>query len=397
MGRSLAHEHSVARSLYARAETAIGYDVLRAGDNVHQELDRGEVVQPALLAYGAAAWSVMAAAGLSPPAAMAGHSLGEIAALVCAEALDLEEALLLAQLRGRLMAKCRTGRMAVVFGLQTDTVAAACASVTTGQVVVANRNSTEQCVISGDTVAVETAGRIVSGMGGVVRPLAVEVAAHSPLMEPAVPEFAEAVARAEIQAPRLPVVSSLTGRAFLDAREVRDTLAEALTQCIDWPRSVRGLHALGAVSLIEAGPKTVLRDLVMVDQPAVRAYSLASPGGLRELMSQLEPETGGAHREPSEENHLSVLQALLRLLVGTPSRTALPTDDFRDRVRQPYLSLRAAADQVRSGVTAPRSQIEAMATATVSALSAKGFDPNQAQSMVDRALLDARAWPPSTP
>jgi len=401
MGRSLAREHPSARDVYARAENALGFDLLRAGDDIHGEFDRGEVVQPALLAYGAAAWATMASAGLRTDA-VAGHSLGEMAALVCAEALDLEEALQLAQLRGRLMARCRAGRMAVVFGLDADVVADVCASVPVGEVVVANRNSREQCVVSGDLLAVETAARALAAQGGVVKALSVEVAAHSPLMKPAEAEFAAAVERSGVQAPRVAVISSLTGMPFVDADEVRQTLTAALTRCVDWPRSVRGVLASGAEALVEAGPKCVLRDLVLADQPATRALSFGAPGGLAQLLRQLRSiSLDSASPEPARpglEESLRVLQALSRVSVGTRSRRSLSVIVFEEQVRQPYVVLQAELDQARAtGIAVTSSAIATMAHATVSALTVKGLDLLEAQAFVDDALAALGSRPATCP
>jgi len=169
LGRGLVRDHPVAREVYAEAQDALGYDLIRAGEDRFGELSDTAVVQPLLVAFGIAAWRALRAeTGLSA-VAMAGHSLGEITALACAGCLEPGAALRLAETRGRLMAQCPPGGMAVVFGLPADEVAEICEGVD-GRVTVANRNLPDQCVISGDAAGVEAVTALLTAAKAVAKP-----------------------------------------------------------------------------------------------------------------------------------------------------------------------------------------------------------------------------------
>lgn len=265
MGRELAEHEPAARDLWRRADGALGFPLSRlAWDGPEDELQRTENAQSALLATSIAALRVLSArSALEPPAYLAGHSLGEYSALVAAESLGFEEAVRLVRRRGELMAEAgaRTnGAMAAVIGLAVDAVARVCAAE---GVDVANYNSPEQTVISGEAGAVERAGDLLREAGARrVVPLPVSGAFHSRLMLSAAEEFSAAVAAAAIRAPRVPVVGNVRAEPLRTEDDVRAELVAQLSSPVAWVRTLEFLRDEGVTRFVEVGPGAVLAGLV---------------------------------------------------------------------------------------------------------------------------------------
>jgi malonyl CoA-acyl carrier protein transacylase len=231
--------------------------------------------QPAILCASLALWSA------AKPAAdvLAGHSLGEIGALAAAGALTEEEALELVAQRGRLMdesgrAAGGDGSMIAVLGRgaaeAADQIAAAAG------LSVANDNSPQQVVLSGARAGFDAATEAAEAQGLRAMELPVAGAFHSPMMAAAVPEFREALSRAEVSVPGIPVVSAVTAEPIGD---IRDTLAEGLVRPVRWRETLLALHALGVRRFVEIGPGKVLTGLVrrtLTDVEAVVAETEAA-------------------------------------------------------------------------------------------------------------------------
>ncbi|OQD57685.1 [acyl-carrier-protein] S-malonyltransferase [Streptomyces phaeoluteigriseus] len=237
------------------------------------------VTQPAILLTSVATLDVLLRNGVRPTL-VAGHSLGEYAALVAADVLDWLDALRLVRLRGRLMAAVNErvpGRMAAVMGLDLRTVEGLCAAVRelSGQVVeVANDNEFAQTVVSGQAEAVDeliTAARAA----GATRALALKVGApfHSSLMAPVEQEFTEALLRTEFRDPAVPVISAVTAAPVTSAAEVVDTLRRQLTGRVRWTESVTRLAGEGTDHILEVGPGKVLSGLCRRIAPDVPAHT----------------------------------------------------------------------------------------------------------------------------
>jgi [acyl-carrier-protein] S-malonyltransferase len=290
---------------------------------------------------------VSAATGL-PPAAAAGHSLGEIAALSAAGAIRTEDAVALARRRGELMGACADGAMAVVFGLDSSLVSESCAQVR-GTVVVATINLPDQCVISGETDAVgEAAGRL-TGLGAVIRPLDITVAAHSPVMAPAAEPFRAALEAVEIGPARFPVISSVLGRPLGDAEDIVAALTAGITAPVNWPRAVSALlRTTGQIPLVEMGPKAVLRDLTSGLAAGITAWSVGADG-LAIVTDLLSGSAGWSADSRTAEVELA---ACLRVLVGTPALNTL--DDIgRRAIRTSFDELRTLLEDSRAGRAEP--------------------------------------------
>lgn len=216
--------------------------------------------QPAIFCAALAGWTAMGGAD-----AAAGHSLGELAALTAAGALAEADALRLVTLRGRLMSRCRDGGMLAVVSAEPAVAAAAAAR---HGIVVANDNAPGQIVLSGARPGIDAAAADLRERGVRVLELAVSGAFHSPLMEPAVPEWAAAVAATPVRAPRIPVWSCLTAAPVGD---VRAALVDALTRPVRWRETVLALHAAG-YEMTETGPgRTLTRMLARTLREPARA------------------------------------------------------------------------------------------------------------------------------
>jgi [acyl-carrier-protein] S-malonyltransferase len=229
-------------------------------------LDRTENTQPAMLAAGVAVWRVWEDRDGPSPGAMAGHSLGEYTALVCAGSLSYADAVSLVFDRGRLMQEAvpeGEGAMAAVLGLDNEQVCQACRDAAGEQVVEAvNFNSPGQVVIAGHREAVERASALAKAAGARrILPLPVSVPSHCSLMEMAAGELGERLAETDVFAPRIPVVHNANCRATSDPDEIRTLLIRQLYNPVRWSETVAGMAEAGLTHLVEAGPGRVLTGL----------------------------------------------------------------------------------------------------------------------------------------
>jgi malonyl CoA-acyl carrier protein transacylase len=210
--------------------------------------------QPAILVASLASWGQLRE--YRPPAAVAGHSLGELTALAAARAISEADAVRLAAERGRLMSTCRRGAMLAALGGEERTVVGVAEA---SGAVVANDNAPGQLVLSGTRAAIARAQTALREAGVRTLELNVSGAFHSPLMAPAVPEWVAILAQTYVRAPRVPVYSCMTAAPIGD---VRQHLAEALTAPVRWRETVLALQDAGVERFVDAGPGRVLAGMV---------------------------------------------------------------------------------------------------------------------------------------
>src|SRR5690349_17092006 len=230
----LAAAHPIVRDTFDKASAGCGVDLWQlASEGPEEKLNQTEFTQPALLAAGVAAWRAWVAAGGAQPAQMAGHSLGEYAALVAAGSISLADGARLVRERGRLMqlaVPAGTGAMAAVLGAEDALVAEVCAAVAGEDVVVpANYNSPGQIVIGGSAAAVDRALAELAARG--VRKtvkLAVSVPSHTPLMREAANRLSEVMNAMAWREPALPVVQNVDGEVHDGVQSIRDALVRQL-------------------------------------------------------------------------------------------------------------------------------------------------------------------------
>ncbi len=292
MGRDLAAQYPEARQLYEEADQILGFSLSElCFEGPKEVLDDTINTQPAIFVTSLAVLRVLEAASFPPPALVAGHSLGELTALVAAGAMDLAAGLRLVRERGRLMklaGEQSPGGMAAVLKMSDADVEQACkqAAQETGQPVqIANYNCPGQIVISGDKEALARAIALLKERGGKrIIPLAVSIAAHSPLMTTVVGDYRAAVEATPLREPAIPVVANISARPLHGAADIRDELAGQLTWPVRWTDSVQWMIAQGVERFVEIGPRDVLTKLVRRIDRSVEAINVGDAAAIEGLV-----------------------------------------------------------------------------------------------------------------
>ncbi len=270
MGRVLAEAYPVAQATFEQADAILGFPLSQLAW-IGPEADLNDTIntQPALLVHSIATLRVFQERyPFFRPAFVAGHSMGELSALAASGALSFEEALRLVRRRGELMKEAgefSPGGMAAVLGADIPTLERLCAEASTpSQIVqVANDNCPGQVVISGAREALERAIALAPSAGiRKVRPLAVSIAAHSPLMAHAQQRFNQAVQAAPIQDPTIPLVGNVTALPLLTAAEIRLDLQMQLSSRVRWTESIEDMIWRGVTTFFELGSGSVLTNLL---------------------------------------------------------------------------------------------------------------------------------------
>ena len=290
MLKDLAAEHPVVTDTFAAASRVLDYDLwglVQQGPEA--VLNQTERTQPAMLAAGVAVWRAWRLAGGPAPTCMAGHSLGEYTALVCADSLAFEEAVTLVADRARFMQEAvpaGQGSMAAILGLADEQVAAACEAAAEGQVVApANFNCPGQVVIAGEARAVARAVERARDLGAkraVVLP--VSVPSHCDLMRGAAERLAARLAGVGFCRPRVPVLHNVDAGPRADAEGIRAALVAQLYSPVRWVDCVRRMAAEEVTTLLEAGPGKVLSGLTRRIAPDLTGIAVAGPAGLQEAL-----------------------------------------------------------------------------------------------------------------
>jgi [acyl-carrier-protein] S-malonyltransferase len=288
----LIEAETAAASAFAEADEVLGFSLSGlVRDGPAEDLGRTDRTQPAMLAAGVAAWRAWQARGGVRPVAMAGHSLGEYTALVCAGALDFGDALRIVRLRGELMQQAvpaGEGAMAAVLGLDDDAVSSACAEAESsgGVVEAVNFNAPGQVVIAGDAEAVARAIGAARAAGARrALPLPVSVPSHCRLMAPVADRLAEALAATRLLEPTIPVFHNVDAAARHDPEDIRHALAEQVRRPVRWVDCVRALQAAGADTLLEAGPGRVLTGLARRIDRQLTALAVDDPASLEAALA----------------------------------------------------------------------------------------------------------------
>ena len=273
MGKPLYDGSSLAREMFHKANKILGFDISKIMfEGTADELKATKVTQPAIFLH-----SVILAATIEgfKPEMAAGHSLGEFSALTVAKSLKFEDALRLVSIRAQAMQKCcesNPGTMAAIIGLSDDAVEKICAQVNErgGIVIPANYNCEGQLVISGRVDSVLEACTMLTAAGARrALPLKVGGAFHSPLMEAARQELAEAIEGTAFSEPICPIYQNVDAMPHTHPDEIKKNLLKQLISPVRWAASVRNMIADGATSFTELGPGDVLQGLIRKTDPAV--------------------------------------------------------------------------------------------------------------------------------
>ena len=264
MGVELAERCPAAKGVFDTASSVLGFDLLAlCRDGSAEELSATETAQPAIMAVSLAALACLGESGVSA-AAVAGHSLGEYAALAASGMLSIEDAFRLIQYRAAAMGKCaakQDGSMAAILGSDEETVEKICGE-TAGYVVPVNFNAPAQTVVAGEKEAVAAVCAKFAELGKRTAPLAVAAAFHSKLMQPAADEFYEAAKGFPFKAPQLDFYSNLSGEKLTDFSDIPARLASHIVSPVRFTKELNAMWAAGITTYIECGPGKVLTGLV---------------------------------------------------------------------------------------------------------------------------------------
>lgn len=284
-------EFATVRDTFAEASAALGYDlwalVANGPDTALNETHR---TQPALLTASVAVYRVWLEQGGATPAYLAGHSLGEYSALVCAGVLNLADAVKLVEKRGQYMqlaVPAGTGAMSAIIGLDDALIAKACAEAAQGEVVSpVNFNSPGQVVIAGNKAAVERANELCKAAGAKrALPLPVSVPSHCALMKPAADKLADDLNSISFHTAVIPVVNNVDVIAAADAAAIKDALVRQLYSPVRWTESIEFLAAQGVDTVIELGAGKVLSGLIKRINKELNTASVTDVASLKDALA----------------------------------------------------------------------------------------------------------------
>ncbi len=274
------HHPSIIQS-FAMVSERVGYDVWGlVQEGPAERLNQTEHTQVAMLTADVAVYTVLQQQGLAPASMMAGHSLGEYAALVCAGAIDLPDAAALVAMRGQLMQDTvpfGQGAMAAIVGLSDEQVQALCvdASIAGLQVTPANYNAIGQVVIAGHTAAVDRAILLADEYGArLAKKIPVSVPCHCPLLTEAAERFADYLQAAPFKTPETSVISNVDLSVYQSVEQIKRLLKEQLYRPVRWVETIQWMKSQGIESVIECGPGKVLSGLIKRIDKTLHASSI---------------------------------------------------------------------------------------------------------------------------
>ncbi len=287
----LAAQYPVIEATFAEASEVLGYDLwalIQAGPQ--EELNLTERTQPMLLTASVAIWRVWQEQNGATPALMAGHSLGEWSALVCAGVVEFKDAVKLVQLRGKYMQEAvpaGEGSMAAIIGLDDDIILDVCKEAEQGEVVSAvNFNSPGQVVIAGNKAAVDRACELCKEKGAKrVLPLAVSAPFHSSLLRPAADKLAEDIAQISFNTPAIPVVHNVNAATSTNPEDIKNLMIEQIYHPVLWVSCVNALAKAGIDTCVECGPGKVLSGLSKRIDRSVSSLATETPESLASALS----------------------------------------------------------------------------------------------------------------
>ena len=287
MMSALAVEFAVVRETFREASDVLGYDLWQVVQQGPEErLNQTEVTQPAMLASGVATWRAWLLQNGARPVSMAGHSLGEYTALVCAEALEFADAVKLVADRARYMQEAvpaGTGGMAAILGLEDNAVRNLCRQAAQGDVLEAvNFNSPGQVVIAGTARAVARAVEQAKAAGAKrAVPLPVSVPSHCRLMHPAAERMAERLNQVPISRPQTTVIHNAHARSESEPQNIRNALMRQIESPVRWSDTIQKMSAEGVGRYVECGPGKVLAGLINRIVKTAEALPVYDPPTLR--------------------------------------------------------------------------------------------------------------------
>ena len=295
----LAERYPLIIELFASVSDHLGYDVWQlVQQGPEATLNQTEHTQVAMLVADVAVYRVLEQQGVAQAMMMAGHSLGEYAALVAADAISLIDAAALVSIRGQLMQKTvpfGQGAMAAIVGLSDDAVQTLCVQVSTAteQVTPANYNAIGQVVIAGHTRAVEKAVTQADEMGArMAKIIAVSVPCHCSLLTQAADEFADSLQRTHFKVPILPVISNVNLSIYQSVEQIRTLLQEQLYSPVRWVETIQTMKSNGIDWVVECGPGKILSGLVKRIDKSLNVSSVNDPSSVDSMVDMFKNSRG---------------------------------------------------------------------------------------------------------
>jgi [acyl-carrier-protein] S-malonyltransferase len=303
MGLELFNQYPEAKRTFEEIDQFAGNKLSQlCFEGPESELKRTINTQPTILAASIAAWTCYQSLGGPKPDFVAGHSLGEITALVAANALRIEDAIVLVQERAILMEECPKGAMSAVLGVSADKLEELCQKASEAMqaegvldkdavVIVANFNTRDQLVISGNPDAVDRAGVMAKEAGGKVIPLPVGGAFHSPLMVTAAQQFNVTLNQVAIENPGCPIVQNFDAKPSTNCDEIRLKLKKQMDNAVRWCASIEYLLGQGVDTFVEIGPGKVLVGTVKKIDRTVKLLNVSDAQTLQTTINELKQST----------------------------------------------------------------------------------------------------------
>lgn len=282
-------EHPIVQSTFSEASKALGYNVWQlVSEGPAEKLNQTNFTQPALLTASVALWRLWLSESNVKPSLIAGHSLGEYSALVCADVISLKDAVKLVEKRGELMQAAvpeGVGAMAAIIGLADDKISEACKEAAQTEVVApVNFNSPGQVVIAGHKAAVERAGLLCKEAGAKrVLPLPVSVPSHCELMRSAAENLSVELDAITFNQPSISVVNNVDVKIESDIDAIKQALIKQLYSPVRWTETIELLAKKGTTQMVEAGPGKVLQGLVKRIDKSIQCVSLNDTASLEKV------------------------------------------------------------------------------------------------------------------
>ncbi len=317
---------------------------------------------------------------------MAGHSLGELSALVCAGAIEVADGLRLARERGLAMARCRTARacgMLAVTTLDRAAVEGICRGIDGfgTDFVIANLNAPRQLVLSGASDALDRAGAALRGAGAVPVPLRVSGPFHSPFMAPALDAYRQVLASISVAAPKVPVVSNVTALPHGEPAQIRQALLDQVASPVRWSDTMAWLQGQGIDVYLEAGPRDVLKKLVIANLPAGIAYALDDDADEAGWRRELAGDLLAVKERPT------VPGKCMAVAVCTPNAN-WDEAQYQQGVVEPYRELQALREQAEQAGASTADEMRRSLALLQRIFATKGT-PAEERRLRYRQILDA--------
>lgn len=382
MGKRWTEQFPYLNEVYEEASDILGIDMKQlCEEGTNEELALTENTQPSILTVSYAAYVMFVREVGMKPAIAAGHSLGEITALTCAESIAFADALKIVQMRGKFMQQAANGgegKMVAIIGLSIDLVENVCQqwsseSSSTGMVVVSNINSRRQAVISGHYSGVEAASEKLSELGAKIVPIKVGAPFHSPYMRDAAEQLRECLARYTFQNPQFSVLSNLDGEPYRQAGEIGDKLVQQMTSPVRWVACMNTIVRMPIRTTVELGPGGVLTSLIRQEHFSVLAYSADQEEDMQKLI---------------RKSRLSYFEKCLAQAVSTKNRNRnINNKTYQQNIVAPYREIESIVARLeQSGEKPSEKQYETALSCLMNIFKAKELETEEIDERVKDLL-----------